>query len=354
MSSRGASGAILIREILSFAAVITLVGSVSASAELAHYSNENKSVFVLPRDAALAGADIAFSRNALSHGNPASLPLDSGSQVVVSYAGYYANTFSTSSASYVTHFLGNSGLGVSVGYLYVPDIEITTGLELDGSGEPIHDPAHLRYTSFSEVLLNVAYGRKLLEKKRMALAAGGRLHGLRRRLPDDIGYGLGIDAGLVMALARPGLRLSLQLDDITTNYIYWGSSYEDVSLPAVRMGVTWQKEIQYLYGRFSAAYKTPDVLSFERVWLTWDSNERELQVVEEGNLKDNALSFLFQGHYGAEYVIRDIVALRGGFTSGRFSFGGGLCLFSSALALDFSYATSELDGTYLVSVGYRW
>jgi len=325
-----------------------------AYGESSSYSNANRGIFAFPREAALGGADIAFSADASPQCNPAAIALDSISRLDVSYAGYYDNALSTSMVSYAAQAPGNSGVGILLGYLYVPDIVITTGLDQDESGNPVWDPSRLRYTSASDVVASVLYGKQLISRRDFRFSAGGRLHGLRRKLPGDIGYGIGLDAGAVASIPRLNLRLSLVVDDVTTNYIYWNSSYNDLSLPSVRLGAGWRKDAPYFYGQFTIVYATPDVLGRDRVWLVWNGNDREIEMAEDGDMRDGLVSFAFLGHYGIEYLIRNSVALRGGFSAGRFSFGGGVRIFSSALCVDFCYTTSELAGSYAVSVGYRW
>ncbi|MBD3390970.1 MAG: hypothetical protein GF418_02905 [Chitinivibrionales bacterium] len=334
-------------------AILICAAAHTVRGERARYSNANRDVFVLPENAALGGADICFARDGVLHSNPAAAPLDSLNKATLSYAGFYANTFSTSMASYMSRVGKNAGIGAGVGYLYVPDIIVTTSLDVTGDGDPIWDPEKLSYTSFSEIAFSIVYGQRILERRGIEVSAGARLHGMRRRLPDDLGYGIGVDAGAVLGLPRRGLRFSLLVDDITTNYIYWGSSYKDISLPRARLGAGWRKEIPYLYGAFTVVYATPDVISDERVWVRWNVEDEKQVLVEEDNAEDLVWSFLYQGRYGLEYFIRNTVALRAGFTRGRFAFGGGLRLFS-ALSVDFSYALSELDGTYYVSTGYLW
>jgi hypothetical protein len=337
-----------------FPAVIIAFLSATACAENGFYSDITRMTMALPRDASLSRADITFSPNATPNTNPASLVFEQKSAIDVSYAGYYGNAYSTSILSYRTNVDSLSGIGLSLCYLYVPDIEVTADLEQDESGYPVYDPSRISFTSTSDIVGNILYGRRFFSRPAADIAAGIRLHGLRRRLPGATGYGIGLDAGLVAAFPRPGLRLSLAIDNFTTNFIYWNSSYSDVSLPSLRLGAGWNKEIPYIYGTVGIFYATPDVLGKERIWLRRDGTKKELTLAERGNTVDQAVSFLFMGHYGAEYCIRNIVTLRGGFSSGQFSFGGGINMFASALSIDFSYLSSELDGSYIVSAGYHW
>jgi hypothetical protein len=322
-------------------------------AENAFYSNSNRDVFVIPRDAALAGSDITYSASAAPNCNPAVLGYNKTSSLELTYGGYFDNAYSASVLSYKTPIDSAGGIGASICYLYIP-VELTTGLELDADGIPIDDPSRFSYTTSSDIMANVVYGRKFFSKRRFNLSAGARLHAMRRRLPDEAGYGIGLDGGMEAEFKQYGLRLSVMVKDISTNVIYWGNGYYDVSLMSVKAGIGWQKEIPYIYGKIGAFYATPDVLGEERAWLIKNRETGEIELAETGETGDQVSSFLFMGRYGAEYVIRNVVALRGGFTSGEWSFGGGISLFDSLLSIDFAYKTSELDGSYIMSAAYHW
>jgi hypothetical protein len=271
----------------------------------------------------------------------------------MSYAGYFKNAYSSSLLSYHTPVDSVSGFGLSLCYLYIP-IEITTGLDVDDAGYPIADPSMFSYSSSSDIMVNIVYARQIISRPRLNLAAGARISGLRKRLPQERGYGIGLDGGVEAELKPVNIRISLFVEDMSTNVIYWDKYYSDISLPSIRLGIGWQDEIPYIYGSIGLYYSSPDVLGEERVWLKKDAETGESDLVSGNETSDRIKSFLYMGHYGGEYVIRNVVALRGGFSSGRGTFGAGINLFESCLSVDFSYLSSELSGSYLVSASYRW
>ncbi len=337
---------------------LVLVGAVSATD---YYSNSNKTLFVFPKHASLGGAGLVFSRDAAPQSNPANLPLDTFSQIALSYAGYYNNALSTTFASFVTQVTDKISLGMFAGYLFIPDIEVTAQLEKDSVTEdPIYDPSRIEIETSSETLFNFSLGYSILNKRFIHLSAGASLHCQRRRLIDWTGYGIGLDAGVTAMFPLNGLRVSLFADDITTNYIHWSSDYHDNSLPHVRLGIGWRKDLPDLYSRISIMYKSPDLLSNDGVGynLFGEKSER-IDEPYSNRIKDDPLLLLTSGCYGIEYVIYKIVALRLGLDEPkRIFFGSGVNLFAQKLSFEFSLSglvkSYELESIYYLSISYKW
>ncbi|MBD3316166.1 MAG: hypothetical protein GF344_10290 [Chitinivibrionales bacterium] len=345
----------------SFIALQFLVRGVLPATGGDPYSNTNRSLFVLPSFSALAGSALAHSYDGSAMSNPANLSLDSSREISVSYAGHYLNTFSSSVISYATPIGRGSGIGVSLAYLHLPDIEDTRGLETedvlhDSLPWPVYDNTRIRMESMSEVMVNVAYGRAFDLRPGIKLAVGGAVHALRRRLIEVMGYGIGLDLGTTLEFERPGIRFSLLMEDVTTNYLYWNSKYKDFGPPHVRLGIGWRRELPYIYGKLTLSYRTPDLLGNEGVTgVEVHGTERDTEPVSESFTQSRG-ALLFRGGYGLEYVVSEVLALRVGYDIGimRPSFGGGLNLFSRALSFDFSYLMSDLAGTYQVGATWRW
>lgn len=319
------------------------------------YANINKEVFLMPSNAAVGGANLAFSADAGPMSNPANISFNTHSSIALSYSGYFANTYSVSMSTFATRINQFIGVGSSVGYIYVPEIAVTEHFVTDGSGNLIYDPV---YKSSSELYMNFAFSYLFPVTDKFHLATGASIHCQRRRLIDWTGYGIGVDIGLTCALPESGLRFSVLFDDITTNYIHWSSSYHDNGAPHARLGIGWKKELPYVYGVICMTYKSPDLLSNEGVGYNYiGAKNDEEKIPEKINFKKNPGLLFANGYYGCEYVIHKIVALRIGFNEPkRFVFGGGLNLFSQSLSFDFSYMTSNADlpGTYALSSGYSW
>ncbi len=316
-----------------------------------YYADDNRDIYMLPKSAALGGADMALGRSAQPLSNPANLPTDSIRDVALSYADYFQNSYSTSSASYMGPIDGRSAIGVSVSYLLVPGIELYSDTVI---------PANIPTASASDILLRIGYGITLLHlSSSVALNAGAAVNAERRGLIDYTGYGIGADGGVnllfdfrrIAANAAAGLTV----DNMTTSYIRWSGDYQEYAYPHAYLGLGWHQEIPYLYGEYSLHYVSPDLLSNEGVNTTaniTDSSGSET-VPNTQNIMSNP-SLLFLGRWGAEYTLMKVVSVRVGLYDGYISFGGGIHFLRDRASIDFAYLQNDLAPTYKLSVNYRW
>ncbi len=333
----------------------------------------------MPRCASLAGADFVFAHDGSPQTNPGNLSFDSTTDASLAYASYYKNTFSTSVFSFAGPIDSLSGYGVSLSYLYVPDILGTQNLLVDQDGVPIYDESRMLNSSYSDIYFHVGYGRKLYRSKLLELAGGISVNAQRQRLAFDEyrGYSIGFDAGAVVNFPASGIRLSLACDNITTQYTKWSASYSETAYPHLRFGAGWQKDLPYIYGRVQIQYKTLDLLGNEgadaidaATFLTTVSNNQtdgpnssstaNQMPGEKPSMSNSTLSALL-GCIGIEYLIKEIFAIRvgGNFQNPassaeqKFAFGCGVNLFRNALSIDASYALHELAATYQIGLTYR-
>ncbi|MFP4417611.1 MAG: hypothetical protein ACLFSB_10105 [Chitinispirillaceae bacterium] len=304
-------------------------------------------------------ANLAYGRDGGPTSNPANLPLDSVTDIALSYGGFWGNAFSTSVISYATSLSENDGFGVSLGYLHVPNIKDTRGLTILEDNTIVYDESDISYETTSELYLTFGYGKSFKLNSKYILSTGLALHAQRRRLLEDenngtqVGYGIGADIGATLHFLRNGFRLTVLADDITSNYIYWHDDYHDQSGPHLRLGAGWRKSIPYIHGRFTVAYQTPDLLQNEGIRVLHDEALDRIEVTEDGKYLNDISALFTGGRFGLEYVVRNIFAIRVGVNAGNVSFGGGLRLFDQMLGIDFGYTSSELPGTYILSLAYR-
>ena len=317
-------------------------------------SVDNSVLYDMPRERSLGGSDIIFSRNGMPTSNPASISLDTVSKISIGYTGFYQNSFSASGLSFVSTVDNRIGFGISIAYLAIPDIQLTDSFEADSLGNPLFfDASKIEYKTASELNFNASLSYTVLQKRVVDISVGGSLHGMRRRLIDWTGYGIGFDLAATTKFNKVGIQLGLLANDITTNYINWSDSYHANALPRIYFGVGYGKKIPYIYGDIKVTYKSPDLLSNSGVHHSYiGSNDTP----ESGRIKKNPLLLFSAASYGFEYIIYEIVAIRVGLDeTNRFNFGAGVNLFKQSLAFDFSYTPSyDLAGTYSLSASYNW
>lgn len=330
--------------------IATLVAN---SGAVDFYSNTNRQLYWLPRSTAMCFADRGMSIDGSPNMNPALLALAKEPQMSISYAGYYQNTISSSILSLTSALQSNIGLGLSINYLYIPDILITDHWATGAGGELIVGDE--RYASASEMLAHGALGYRFPILPSCDILAGVAFNVRRQRDIEWTAYGFGLDGGALVRFAKAGLVTGLLFENITTHVTYWSSSYIETSAPHIYFTLSEQAEIEYLYGRIQFHYASLDLAINEGVNSTVTGND-SLETPKVIRLKDDPFGFFINGSFGIEYLIYDRVALRFGTSAFRqFSFGGGLYLLSGRLGFDFAYLSSELAPTYQASmtVGIR-
>ena len=338
-----------------------LVFSGIAQAELSSYAGSNKQLYATPRAKSLGGSDRSFARDGSPTSNPGSLVLDSISEVGIGYASLYGNAAGYSTAWSVASISSHDAVALSLSYLLIPNIEITAGWPLDNNGNPIVPPeSEWQRESASEALFGVSFAHQFLTIHGIDIAGGAACEAFRKRLPlvDGFltGYGIGLDAGVIARFRSTGFRAGLNIENLTTTYVHWNRSYSENELAHIRLGLGWEKDLPYVYGRLRATYSSLDLLANEGVNVQkpggtfGDSATIPLRL----HLSKDP-EFLLYGSYGLEYLIAQRLALRVGLRNGLlWSFGGGLNVWNQRLALDFSYETHELGGTPSLALSYRW
>jgi hypothetical protein len=343
--------------IVSLVAVLCSVSLSIAELKGNYYADANRELFITPKSSAMAGSDASISRTAQPLGNPANLVIDSVNRVDLAYAGFYRNTFSTSALSYIGSIDSLSSLSASVSYLLVPEIELYSDTVILGP---------IRSANASELYFRVGYGRKVWKlPNKLEISAGGAINGQRKNLIDENGYGIGLDAGVAMRFTDIGLSACALLENATTSYTHWSSSYKEFAYPHARLGIGWQRAFEYIYGKLSLSYLSPDLLSNEGLnsfvldTMEGDAAQNEQDVIllspDRERISQNPGLMIF-GKYGAEYVILNRLAFRAGLncTTWSFTFGAGLGLLENRAGIDFAYLTHELAPTYKLSVNYKW
>jgi hypothetical protein len=331
-----------------------------------YYSDNTRELFYLPRSASMAGADYVFAHDGTPQVNPATLALDSSTEISLSYASYYQNTFSTSILSYAGSIDSVSGFGISMSYLYVPDIMGTQNLLTDADGTPIYDDQRLQYSTYSDIFFHAGYGRRLISSRKVGLTAGVGINASRQRLAFSgyRGYSIGLDGGVAADFPKPGVRVTLACDNISTQYTRWSGGYSEIAYPHLWLGAGWQKELPYIYGRLQIQYKSLDLLGNEgadaiqlSTLLSTDSagssNPNQLSGEKPAIGGANGAQALL-GCLGIEYAIKNVFAIRiGGNLENKLAFGCGVNLLQRRLCFDASYVMHELAPTYQIGVTYR-
>ncbi|MGM0442860.1 MAG: hypothetical protein ACQEQV_01585 [Fibrobacterota bacterium] len=318
-------------------------------AERSYYTNSNSALWRTPAYSAQGNAPDAFTGVPQPGFNPA--VLDSGeNHFFAGYNNYYRNSLSAAMTALSLPVDSVQRIGISLSYLFVPGVD-SVSAQTDEDGVPYEHEIH-RVTA-SEIYLNCAYGRTVFANEFLSLAAGGAFHVNRRRLVEWTGYGIGLDAGLLLNMWNT-LSVSALVNDITTKYMHWSSTYQEQGLPRGYLGLGYRDMLSDEF-RLSLSYRSPELFGNSGYGVNtfttkslFDSNTGDLSPVDSPELLFQAAS------YGVELAYR-AAAFRAGYSNtNSFSFGAGVQLFE-AVGVDFAYVTSRsLGGSYTLSTSYRW
>lgn len=327
---------------------------VAGSSKFNYYSDQNRELMLLPSSTALAGADLALNSGSGYYGSASNLPYDTINSLSLSYANYYQNTFSSSILSFTGPAGENNGVGITAGYVFVPDIEDNRKSTVTANQMVIHQ---FEMKSGSDIFVRFGYGHAFDFRNKWTFSAGVAANARRTRLIEISGYGIGLDAGLKALHKKSNVSAVLQLDNMTTHYTYWSEHYREYAYPHLRLGVGFDRSLPYIYGRIRIGYASPDILSndgINYIKTESDTNQQDVEVLDHRSLSDEPALMITGAKIGVEYTIMNRLALRAGLTKGKVNFGAGLLLFSNKAGVDFAYTTHQLAGTYQVSLMYRW
>lgn len=327
---------------------------VLGSSEFNYYSDQNRELMLLPSSTALAGADLALNSGNGYYGSASNLPYDTMNSLSLSYANYYQNTFSSSILSFTGPVGKNNGIGVTAGYVYIPEIEDNRKSSVTANQTVIYQ---YDMKTGSDIFIRFGYGHAVDFRNKWTFSAGVAANARRTRLIEVSGYGIGLDAGLKALHKKSHLSAVLQLDNMTTHYTYWSKHYQEYAYPHLRLGLGFDRSLPYIYGRIRIGYASPDLLSndgINYVKVESDTNQQDVEVLDHRRLSEEPQLVITGGKIGLEYTIMNRLALRAGLTQGKVNFGAGLLLFSNRAGVDFAYTTHQLAGTYQVSLMYRW
>jgi hypothetical protein len=152
-------------------------------------------------------------------------------------------------------------------------------------------------------------------------------------------FGLGLDLGYIKRGIWRDLAVGLKLQDITGTFISWSTGKREFIYPAIKAGLSWPVNIKSMNSVIVLA-------------ADGDFRFENRQWVSQYWIGSASADF----HFGAELLIRDLVALRGGKDMGRWTAGAGFLLqdlssWNFDLGIDYAFLLHDvLDTTHRVSL----
>ncbi len=229
----------------------------------------------------------------------------------------------------------SSGIGISLIRLGVDDIpfteHLTEQLDINGDGIVSDEEARgifglqdqIRYKSDQEFGFLLSYGEQLGKWK-----IGGSIKFIRQSVGEYSSLGLGVDVGLLRPRIWRNLDFGIKLQDITTTYLSWSTSRNELITPAIVPGIAYRFPLEQWSMQVIVAY------SLE----TRFDNRKGADQYWIGSTSAN-------DHFGLEVGFNEHVFLRGGFDSGweagNMTAGAGFKV--QPFTIDYAYSGDSLD-----------
>ncbi|HSG28970.1 MAG TPA: hypothetical protein VLA34_10855, partial [Candidatus Krumholzibacterium sp.] len=159
------------------------------------------------------------------------------------------------------------------------------------------------------------------------------------QVTDVSSMGIGLDVGLIRRDIWKDLDVGVKLQDVTGTYITWSTGKREFIYPALKIGLGYPLRLE-------------DMNSTLLLAVDGDFRFENMKGVSQFWIGRASADF----HFGAELLIRDMVALRGGYDMGRPTAGAGFLLddfgpWNISLGIDYALLIhDELDNTHRVSL----
>ena len=343
-----------------------------SSLHAAKYAGEFLSVGAGARGLGMGGAFCAVADDATAgYWNPAGLYLIDGQEAQFMHSERFGGIVKYDYLGYARSN-GTTGLGASLFRTDVGDIANTLNLPyydtgsdgvfgVDGTGVPgdagnddydpdsnpngtegngdwdageelIYDESAITYENGVDWALYLTWSRNISAD--FSVGASAKI--IQRGLMGSSAYALGLDLGAKWNPTE-AFSLGLNLQDITTTQLFWNTGSTETILPTVKLGMA----VRWPISKFATVATIAADGDFR-----FEGREYSAQYHFSGISLDT--------HIGAEFLIKDLVALRIGSSEGSMTAGLGLKfnLLNHPVNLDYAYLShQELDATHRMSLG---
>lgn len=243
---------------------------------------------------------------------------------------------------------GESGWGITLIHMGIPDIRViplSPGMIGNSDGDERLEIDQGEYINFdwkdfplegaNDLAALVSYAQRLPFG-----SAGVNVKVIRSdQVAGVTSFGLGIDVGFLRRNLWRELSVGAKLQDATGTYIGWSTGEKEFIYPALKLGVAYPVRIEGM----------SSVVTFAADGDFRFENRRTAAQLWIGSASADV-------HFGAEILIRDLVALRGGYDMGRPTAGVGVVVedfgpWNVSLGLDYAFLShDEFDTTHRVSL----
>jgi len=326
--------------------IIITAGNLFAQTKVGSTAAPFLNIGIGPRPIAMGGAFVATANDVTSlYWNPAGISRVQSNQALFARAEWFADINYNWAGAMLS--LGDLGaIGLSIDYLDYGNIEVTTLREPEGTGE-IFRP--------QDLMIGLSYGYNLTDR----FSIGGTVKYINEKIWNSSASAIAVDLGILFISDINGLRIGATITNFGTDMQLDG---KDLYIQTDINTQIYGNNDQILAKLNTDSYPLP--LTF-RVGVAMDilnlPDHKFTIGADALHPNDNAESL----NIGAEYVLLNILSLRGGYKSlfldnseEGLTLGVGVNYdFSPGLALFFDYAYQDfgrLDFTQQFSLGIKF
>ena len=331
---------------ISLLVIIIAAGSLFAQTKVGSTAAPFLNIGIGPRAIAMGGAFVATANDVTSlYWNPAGISRTQSNQALFAHSEWFADISYNWAGTMLS--LGDFGaVGLSIDYLDYGDIEVTTLREPEGTGE-VFNP--------QDLVIALSYGYNLTDR----FSIGGSVKYVNEKIWNVSANAIAVDLGVLFISDIYGLRIGATITNFGTDMQLDG---KDLFIQTdINQQISGNND-QILAKLNTDSYPLP--LTF-RVGLAMDvinlADHRFTIGADALHPNDNAESL----NIGAEYVLLNILSLRGGYKSlflvnseEGLTLGIGVNYnFTTELGLFFDYAYQDfgrLDYTQQFSIGVKF
>ena len=247
------------------------------------------------RGTAMAGAYVAgiTGLEAVEWNMAGVAGLNNNGQALSSYSSWIAD-IGVTSAAIAYKFGGNNVFGVSLKSLDFGDIPVTTAILPDGTGE-MYSPSYLTF--------GFLYSRKMTDR----IFFGTTMKIISESIMRENARGIAIDAG-VQYKSETGLSLGASMRNLGLNMLFNGPDLEEFHTPEdTEPGTNTEPRRIYLQ-----EFELPTTLE---LGVSYNVNLGPATGVVAASFLNNNFSF-DEYRFGAEFLVMDMLSLRGGLSMG--------------------------------------
>ncbi len=296
----------------------------------------------------LGGSFTALGLDATTiYWNPSALGRLTQPELVLMHAAQFNSFLKFDTGHFVWPNTVSGSFGIGYVRLATGDIMFTENLSyydwgmdnLPGTGDPgegngLHDrgervifePGRLKIVNDAEEALFLSYARQITPR----LALGGSVKILRQSVGQYSSSGWGFDFGAIYDLTSR-LSVALVLQDAFGTTVKWNTGHADVRTINVRPGVAYRMEFPFLRSQLALASDVD--IRFDHI---------------QKNCDFHLGAASFDLHYGAEYWLYRMLALRIGAEQKNLTAGAGIRL--GFFTIDYAFAGFDLGNSHRSSV----